>query len=272
MAYQGFQFPPNFFDLPGTNIPSELSSKDTRSSNTPPAASVLSLGFCGESGHAACNIYLQIKKNSATVEIRVRRAWIKSDPMLECPNCLWSLPEHADRGERKPRTARAVERRLPHAVWGSMELSLGEELGASVPLSKIPAPFSRLAGPDAGVDATQRLGVRRVPVSTTAPGVPRPRKKQKGNSGAAVAKMVDTLKTVRRSREALHSQTVSPGDGGGDLDEGVGRAAKDNNPDNGVIEIESDEVKSIKINSTANLAVSVFAYPSYEGLHPSEDL
>ncbi|KAJ7089456.1 hypothetical protein C8R44DRAFT_892411 [Mycena epipterygia] len=42
MAYQGFQFPPNFFDLPGTNIPSELSSKDTRSSNTPPAASVLS--------------------------------------------------------------------------------------------------------------------------------------------------------------------------------------------------------------------------------------
>lgn len=75
------------------------------------------------------------------------------------------------------------QRRLPHAVWSSMELGQAEELALGVPMSKIPAPFSRVAGPDEGVDATQQLGVRRVPVRTA----PRPKKKQKGNSGAAVA-------------------------------------------------------------------------------------
>jgi hypothetical protein len=87
-------------------------------------------------------------------------------------------------------------KRLPHAVWTSMEMGDGEEAALGIPVDKIPAPFTRVAGPDEGVEEPQ-LGVRRAPVRTVpvvqgrarggggrGGGGPA-RKKQKTNSGAA---------------------------------------------------------------------------------------
>ncbi|KAJ7919960.1 hypothetical protein B0H13DRAFT_2319883 [Mycena leptocephala] len=43
-------------------------------------------------------------------------------------------------------------RRLPHLVWTSMAVGKGEEVAFGIPLSKIPAPFARVAGPNEGVE------------------------------------------------------------------------------------------------------------------------
>ena len=79
-------------------------------------------------------------------------------------------------------------KRLPHAVWTSMQISHGEEIALGIPLGKVAAPFTRVAGPDEGVDDVQQAGVRRVPVRTVAPsrGAANLSKRRKGNTGEAV--------------------------------------------------------------------------------------
>jgi hypothetical protein len=98
-------------------------------------------------------------------------------------------PEYAS-----PRNPDGLQR-LPHAVWTAMEITVTEHRGLGIPEGKIPAPFSRVTGPDEGVEESQP-GVRRVPVRTVADVSGRGRRKSSGggvtkkrkiNSGAPVA-------------------------------------------------------------------------------------
>ncbi|KAJ7089915.1 hypothetical protein C8R44DRAFT_892102 [Mycena epipterygia] len=172
-----------------------------------------------ESGQAACTVYIQIKKSSATIETNCRLATpfkyayadrgSKAMPCRNvpivcglCPSTLtarkesraqpaqwrYNMEEHLVHGHPEYASPRNPDgqNRLPHAVWSSMELEQAEELAMGVPMVKIPVPFSRVAGPDEGVDETPQLGVRRIPVRTSAPGAHPARKKRKANSGALI--------------------------------------------------------------------------------------
>ncbi|KAJ7457020.1 hypothetical protein FB451DRAFT_1142947 [Mycena latifolia] len=185
-----------------------------------PVGDSLPCGFCGESGHAACSIYLQVKKNSATAETNCRLAMpfkyayaergsqatpCRNVPVVcvLCPSTLtagkesrsqpaqwrYNMEEHLEQAHPEyasPRNPDGIKR-LPHDVWSSMAMGEGEEVALGIPLSKIPAQFSRVAGPDEGVDeGGQQLGVRRVPVRPAPAAGGRAKKKQKANSGEAV--------------------------------------------------------------------------------------
>jgi hypothetical protein len=79
------------------------------------------------------------------------------------------------------------QKRLPHTVWTSIEISDAEERSLGIPESKIPGPFTRVAGPDEGVDeSTQQLGVQRRATARRAPTGNPSAKRRKANSGAAV--------------------------------------------------------------------------------------
>ncbi|KAF7372112.1 hypothetical protein MVEN_00070000 [Mycena venus] len=83
-----------------------------------------------------------------------------------------------------------AQQRLPHAVWTSMALEASEERALGIPPSKIPVPFSRVAGPDEGVEETAlQLGVKRCQTIRKVPPVvgSGARKRRKANLGAAVA-------------------------------------------------------------------------------------
>ncbi|KAJ7460432.1 hypothetical protein B0H11DRAFT_2316021 [Mycena galericulata] len=152
-----------------------------------PVGDALPCGFCGESGHAACNIYLHVKTKAATIETNCRLAMpvtpgkeSRAQPAVLRYNMAEHLaqvhPEYAS-----PRNPDGLQR-LPNAVWTSMAMAEGEEVALGIPLGKIPAPFTRVAGPDEGTDEPEQMGVLKVPVRTEPP----QKKKRKGNSGTAV--------------------------------------------------------------------------------------
>ncbi|KAJ7670327.1 hypothetical protein B0H17DRAFT_1209427 [Mycena rosella] len=192
---------------------------------------------------AACNVYIQVKKESAKITTNCRLAATVKYGFAErgsentpcrnvpivcglCPSTLtagkesksqpaqwrYNMEEHLARDHPEYASPRNPDgqKRLPHAVWVSMDIDKREHLAAGVPISKIPAPFARVAGPDEGIDdPSQQMGVRHpIPVraAPTAKGkgarkgkekeamwpaetssVKPPRKKRKVNSGAAVA-------------------------------------------------------------------------------------
>ncbi|KAJ7635858.1 hypothetical protein B0H17DRAFT_1149654 [Mycena rosella] len=200
----------------------------------------LPCGFCGESGHAACNIYIQVKKDSVkcttncclATNIKYAFAECGSDntPCRNIPihargregsksqpaQWQYNMEEHLARDHPEYASPCNPDGRqcLPHTVWVSMELDQQEHLAAGIPLSQIPSPFDRVAGPDEGVDDLgQQMGVRyRAPMraaptgkgkvkgvgkpkaavnksatgTADAPERP-PQKKRKSNSGAPIA-------------------------------------------------------------------------------------
>ncbi|KAJ6583577.1 hypothetical protein DFH09DRAFT_838888, partial [Mycena vulgaris] len=136
-----------------------------------PVGDTLPCGFCGESGHAACNVYVQIKKHSATATSNCRLAMpfkyayaergsqatpCRNVPIV-CGLCQSTLtagkesalqpaqwrynmeehlalkhPEYAS-----PRNPDA-QQRLPYDVWIRMEITKVEELAQGIPLTKVP--------------------------------------------------------------------------------------------------------------------------------------
>ncbi|KAJ6627406.1 hypothetical protein B0H10DRAFT_1779660 [Mycena sp. CBHHK59/15] len=184
-----------------------------------PVADSLPCGFCGESGHAACNIYLQVKSKLATIHTNcrlampVKYAWAERGSVATpcrnvpvicglCPSTLaagnpsaaqpaqWRYNMEAHLATVHPEYASPqnpdAQQRLPHAVWTSMATTEAEECAMGIPESKIPAPFARVAGPDEGIDEpSQQLGVQRRATVRRAPGGAAP-KRRKVNSGAAV--------------------------------------------------------------------------------------
>ncbi|KAJ7078969.1 hypothetical protein C8R44DRAFT_586980, partial [Mycena epipterygia] len=137
-----------------------------------PVGDSLPCGFCGESGHAACNIRMQVKKSSVTIETNCRLSMpfkyayadrgSKATPCRNvpivcglCPSVLtagkesrsqpaqwrYNMEEHV--AQAHPEYASPCNpdgvKRLPHAVWTSMEISHGEQVALAIPLSKIPA-------------------------------------------------------------------------------------------------------------------------------------
>ncbi|KAJ6584060.1 hypothetical protein DFH09DRAFT_1028949 [Mycena vulgaris] len=186
-----------------------------------PVGDSLPCGFCGDSGHAACTICMQVKTSAVTVESNCRLSMpfkyayaergSKATPCCNvpivcglCPSVLtagkesrsqpgqwrYNMEEHVAQAHPKYASPRNPDgaKRLPHAVWTSMQISHGEEVALGIPLGKVAAPFTRVAGPDEGVDdGVQQIGVRRVPVRTVAPsGAANLSKRRKGNSGKAV--------------------------------------------------------------------------------------
>ncbi|KAJ7847961.1 hypothetical protein B0H13DRAFT_1463685, partial [Mycena leptocephala] len=137
-----------------------------------PLGDSLPCGFCGESGHAACNVYLRVKKNAASIEsdcrlaMPLKYAWAergstatpcRNVPIIcgLCPSTLtagnpsaaqpaqwrYNMEEHlaaAHPEYASPRNADA-QQRLPHAVWTSMAMTDAEERALGIPPSKIPA-------------------------------------------------------------------------------------------------------------------------------------
>ncbi|KAJ7872497.1 hypothetical protein B0H14DRAFT_2721869 [Mycena olivaceomarginata] len=191
-----------------------------------PVGDSLPCGFCGESRHTTCNTYLQVKTKAATVETnchlnmpmqytfaqRGSQATPCWNVPIICGLCLstltagkesrvqpaqwrYNMEEHLAQAHPEYASPRNLEgdKRLPHAVWISMKTSTEEERALGIPVDKIPVTFSRVAGPDEGVEEPQ-LGVRRVPVCMAPVGQTRPapsgasgraKKKQKPSSGAA---------------------------------------------------------------------------------------
>ncbi|KAJ7861954.1 hypothetical protein B0H13DRAFT_1900306 [Mycena leptocephala] len=153
----------------------------------------LPCGFCCESGHAACTMHLQVKTKSVTVETNCRLVMpfkyafaeresqatpCRNVPVIcgLCPSTLtagkesrsqpaqwrYNMEEHLSQAHPEYASPQNPDggKRLPHAVWTSMEMGDGEEAALGIPVDKIPAPFTRVAGPDEGVEEPQ-LGVRR---------------------------------------------------------------------------------------------------------------
>ncbi|KAJ7502218.1 hypothetical protein B0H11DRAFT_1989903, partial [Mycena galericulata] len=180
-----------------------------------PVGDALPCGFWGESGNAACNIYLHVKTKAATIETNCRLAMpvkyayaergSRATPCRNVPIVCSLFPSTLTAGKESraqpavwrynmaehlaqvhpeyasPRNPDGLQR-LPNAVWTSMAMAEGEEVALGIPLGKIPAPFTRVAGPDEGADEPEQMGVRKVPVRTEPP----QKKKRKGNSGTAV--------------------------------------------------------------------------------------
>ncbi|KAJ7866993.1 hypothetical protein B0H14DRAFT_2161749, partial [Mycena olivaceomarginata] len=139
---------------------------------TKPVAHSLPCGFCGEMGHAACNVYVQVKKTSVAVESNCRLAAPFNYAFAErgsvatpcrnvpivcglCPSTLtsgresrsqpaqwrYNMEEHlalAHPEYASPRNPDGLQR-LPHAVWTAMEITVTEHRGLGIPEGKIPA-------------------------------------------------------------------------------------------------------------------------------------
>ncbi|KAJ7150438.1 hypothetical protein C8R43DRAFT_835989, partial [Mycena crocata] len=137
-----------------------------------PVGNVLPCGFCGKSGHATCNVYLEVKTRSISVvthcplapttfryksaEQGSKTTMCRNVPIVcsLCPNTLtagkaskaqpaqwrYNMEEHlaAAHPEYASPQNPDGQRRLPHAVWESMELKDDEQRALGIPLSKIP--------------------------------------------------------------------------------------------------------------------------------------
>ncbi|KAF8215121.1 hypothetical protein K438DRAFT_1926718 [Mycena galopus ATCC 62051] len=136
-----------------------------------PVGESLPCGFCGESGHAACNVHLQVKRTSATIQTNcrlaatVKYAWAergstatpcRNVPIIcgLCPSTLtsgnpsaaqpaqwrYNMEEHLATIHPEYASPRNPDgqQRLPHTVWSSMEISEVEERALGIPQSKIP--------------------------------------------------------------------------------------------------------------------------------------
>ncbi|KAJ7678655.1 hypothetical protein B0H17DRAFT_838271, partial [Mycena rosella] len=137
-----------------------------------PVGDTLPCGFCGESGHAACNVYIQVKKDSAKCTTNCRLATNIKYAFAErgsdntscrnvpivcglCPSTLtvrkesksqpaqwrYNMEEHLARDHPEYASPRNPDgrQRLPHTVWVSMELDQREHIAAGIPLSQIPS-------------------------------------------------------------------------------------------------------------------------------------
>ncbi|KAJ7817541.1 hypothetical protein B0H14DRAFT_3741875 [Mycena olivaceomarginata] len=167
---------------------------------------LLPCGFCGESGHTACNVYLHVKTKAATVEANcclitpMRYAFAERGSQATpcrnvpiicglCPSTLtagkescaqpaqwrYNMEEHLAQAHPEYASPRNPEgdKRLPHVVWIGMKTSKEEERALGIPVDKIPVTFSRIAGLDEGVEEPQ-LGVCRVLVCMAPVGQTRP--------------------------------------------------------------------------------------------------
>ncbi|KAJ7891388.1 hypothetical protein B0H14DRAFT_2217219, partial [Mycena olivaceomarginata] len=131
----------------------------------------LPCGFCGESGHAACNTYLQVKTKATTVETNCRLNTPMKYVFAErgshatpcrnvlivcglCPSTLmagkesraqpaqwrYNMEEHLAQAHPEYASPRNPEgdKRLPHAVWIRMKTSDEEEKVLGIPVDKTP--------------------------------------------------------------------------------------------------------------------------------------
>ncbi|KAJ7443372.1 hypothetical protein FB451DRAFT_1149702 [Mycena latifolia] len=185
-------------------------------------------GFCGDSSRAECAISMKVTRTSVQVQTNCRLAapfkyayadrGSSSTPCRNVPIICTLCPSRLTAGKAggwqpaqwrynmdshlalcHPEYASPLNpsgnRRLPHDLWERMEIQRVEEVELGIPIDKLPAKFTKVAGPDEGFDAIpQQVGVRnRAPVraipdtraeaSTSAKRAP---KRRKANSGAAI--------------------------------------------------------------------------------------